>query len=201
MLAKSASPTSIPSDGNTPVTYTVRIDFLEDEAVNSIEDDQFPALDPATDCELFDGDTDESLGAVTLPDTFISGDYIICEYTYEPPAGTAGDEHVNTVTINVGEAAQAPTIIGPGDEPGTWDVSEAATILYEAAPTPDPTSPPEPEPTEALDEFESLLLTPSPTRTPTPVPTPTQTPIPVATASTGAVGAISPPSTGDGGLR
>jgi hypothetical protein len=186
-LAKSASTTVIPAAGGTPVTYTVRIDFLEDETLNSIEDDQFPALDPATDCELFDGDTDLSLGPVDLPDDFILGDYIICEYTYEPPPGTG--EHVNVVTVNVGEPELGPTIIGPGDEAGTWDVSEEAVVLYEASPTPTP--PP-------------FVPDPDPSQFPrpggTPIPAPTQ-PAPVATQPSGQVGAISPPATGDGGLR
>jgi hypothetical protein len=184
-LAKSASPTVIPATGGTSVTYTVRIDFLEDESLNSIEDDQYPALDPAVDCELFDGDTDTSLGAVTLPDDFIGGDYILCEYAYAPPAAAAGDEYVNVVTINA------------GTDPDTSDVSEDAAVTYVAVVAePTATSTPDFEDDDFLP-----TATPTPTPTPTATPLPTATPEPTATQLSAAVAGISPPATGDGGLR
>jgi CSLREA domain-containing protein len=63
-----------------------------------------------------------------------------------------------------------------------------------------PPPPPEDEDEEDTqdDDFEEFP-TATPTRTPTPVPT--ATPAPVATQPSGNVAAISPPATGDGGLR
>lgn len=186
-LTKDASPTLIPATGGTSVTYTVRIDFLEDESINSIEDDQYPALDPSTDCELFDGDTDLSLGALDLPDDFTSGDYILCEYAYEPPAGTAGDEHVNVVTVNAGDPAA--------------DVSAEAAVTYEAVAA-EPTSTAIPTATRDFEDEEfPPTATPTASPTMTPTATATATPQPVATEPSSAVGAISPPATGEGGLR
>jgi hypothetical protein len=61
-------------------------------------------------------------------------------------------------------------------------------------------APPPPTDDEEEDEDFEDFSTATPTRTP--MPTATITPVPTATpAPSGAVGAISPPATGDGGLR
>jgi hypothetical protein len=214
-VTKSANPTSIPETGDTPVTYTVRIDFLEDEDLNWVEDDQFASLglNPGTYCTLYEDDG-TNLGPISLPSLFIIDQYIICTYTYEPPPGEAGDTHDNVFTANVGhpdcpEEPEGPTgaigptdhecgpvgpaAILPGEVPGTNDVTAEASVLYlevlEPGPTPDTgRDPVRPRPPNIGAGLSGLF-----NGMPTPLPT---APSAVAPSTT-----IRPPNTGDGGVR
>jgi hypothetical protein len=214
-VTKEAEPDEIPETGNTPVTFTVRVDFLEDEEVNFIEDDQFEdlGLNPSDYCDLFEQDG-TNLGAISLPDSFIIDQHIICEYTYEPPPGNAGDTHDNVVTVNAGHPdcpeeegptgvtpadhecetqGIAPAAISPGKVPGTNDVRAEASVLYLEVAEPEPTATPqvrqEPQRPPNIGAGLSGLFN----GMPTPLPT-----APSAVAP--AVTTIRPPSTGNGGI-
>jgi hypothetical protein len=190
----------------------VRIEFVDpnDVYVNFIEDDQYN-LTEDDDCELFESNGD-SQGPLMLPATILFHQYIICEYTYEPPAGEAGESHDNIVTINVGlhdciladptdvgtqdhECETQGSAITPGGEPGTYDVTAEASVLYLEVAEPEPTpdnrrDQNRPQPPNIGAGLSGLF-----NGMPTPLPTAPSAVAPAATAPT-----ISPPRTGDAGL-